>query len=345
MKKEQTHAGTRIGTHEEYSPYHPSYREGKWEKITLIRSTLIVCITVLTAAAMVVIYVNSHNKYTLSNSKNGVFIFDRSTGITNYCDMTGCMGISNGFIKPNKYAFSYQPGNALQQYMGSPYMRYPYAGSYYGWGGDYYQGQGGHSYPYGHTYPYRGSFYGGMPYGGDWRAQAPYYPYYAPPPQMEQPMLPQPQQRREAAVNPQLTAPAALQRPAKYRLVQDEDMGAMVSSPEDRGEEVPPAVITAPPTPPKAEEPAKETETTKEETTTTEESSTEETPEATVDGGLEASASESATEETQGETATEESKEETATEESASSGGEEESSATETDTTETESSDESSATE
>lgn len=289
MKKEQRQVSTQhTNAHEEHNPYHSSYREGKWEKMSLIRSTLIFSISVLTAAAMIVIYINAHNKYTLSNSKNGVFIFDRSTGVTNYCDMTGCVGISNGFIKPTNRTFAYQPGNALQAYMGNPTMKAPYQG-----GNPYGEDGWGASYPYARTSPYN---YGNMPYGGGWGAPPHFaYPYpvysYAPypyAPETPREAAPPPQLPTERVVNPPLAAPvaAAPQTLSKYRLVEDEDMGMLVSSPEDRGEEIFPIL------PPSfAEGPSEETTTT-----TTEETTTEENPAAMVEGGLDDDSVEETTE-------------------------------------------------
>lgn len=195
----------------EYSPYVPSYREGKWEKLTLIRSTIIICITILTIGALISISNIAHDKYMIVKSVHGIYIFDKSSGVTNYCDGLGCIAVSTGFIKPGSSSFSYQaPRN-------NPYVGYP-------------QGQG--YYPpapyYGPMNPMMGNGYAPMmpmPWGA--MTPVPYpYPTIPTPPVPVEPKKPEIIEETKE-ISPPIT-------PNTYRTVPDEDMGAVIAVPEEQ---------------------------------------------------------------------------------------------------------------
>lgn len=204
MKKDHntTHSTT------EYSPYVPSYREGKWEKLTLIRSTIIICITILTIGALMTISNVAHDKYMIVKSVHGMYIFDKSSGVTNYCDGLGCVAVSTGFIKPGSGSFSYQaPRN-------NPYVGYP-------------QGQG--YYPpapyYGPMNPMMGNGYAPM-MPMPWGPMTPVpYPYI--------PTAPTPIEPKEPEIIKE-TKEASPPTQNIYRTVPDEDMGAVIAVPEEQ---------------------------------------------------------------------------------------------------------------
>lgn len=82
--------------------------------MSIIRTTAIICLTFLISAVLFIYYGSIENRYKLVKSDNGLYIFDKNSSVTNYCDKFNCRGLSAGMIIPHRY----------EGYHG----QYPYAG-------------------------------------------------------------------------------------------------------------------------------------------------------------------------------------------------------------------------
>lgn len=78
--------------------------------MSIIRTTTIICLTVLICVALFVFYGSVENRYRLVKGDNGLYIFDKNSSVTNYCNSTHCKGISSGMILPHRHDVGRIPG-------------------------------------------------------------------------------------------------------------------------------------------------------------------------------------------------------------------------------------------
>ncbi len=71
--------------------------------MSIIRTTAIICLTFLISAALFIYYGSIENRYKLVKADNGLYIFDSTSTVTNYCDKFSCRGLSAGIIMPRRY--------------------------------------------------------------------------------------------------------------------------------------------------------------------------------------------------------------------------------------------------
>jgi hypothetical protein len=83
-----------------YNPYLPEQREDKGERMNIIKSTLIICATILLSVVAIIFFTTQHERFVIIGDKTGIFIFDHKTSATNYCTTTGCKMISSEFVLP-----------------------------------------------------------------------------------------------------------------------------------------------------------------------------------------------------------------------------------------------------
>lgn len=93
-----------------YNPYLPENREGKGEKMSLIRAVLLLCITALLCVGAVTFNEYRKNRFEIIPMKDGVFVFDRQTSASNFCDSGKCIVLSSEFLIPKKVLVAEIPG-------------------------------------------------------------------------------------------------------------------------------------------------------------------------------------------------------------------------------------------
>lgn len=64
------------------------------------RATLMICITALISVALITLNQYHENRYQITPTENGIYIFDHKTSVTNYCDTQQCVMVGQGFISP-----------------------------------------------------------------------------------------------------------------------------------------------------------------------------------------------------------------------------------------------------
>jgi hypothetical protein len=212
---------TKEPTNIEYSPYIPSSRKDKEEKMSMIRTALIICITILFCVGLLVYYGLHDHRYKLIQADRGLYIFDNQTSVTNYCNTHTCVGLSSGMIVPHKYYEGMIPGVPLKSH-------YPSAG-----GIQAYLPQGNQAYVL-QPIPQKGTI---SPQ--KLTVPAP-QPVQAPPVPIMQSVAPVPQ----PAATPEISVPAVLaQQP---RALFDEDMGEPIPGTPTAMAAAAPAMPSAP---------------------------------------------------------------------------------------------------
>lgn len=93
-----------------YNPYLPEDREGKGEKMSLIRATLLLCITALLCVGAVTFCNYKKDRYEIVAINDGVFVFDRQTSASNFCNSSKCIVLSSEFLIPQKILVAEIPG-------------------------------------------------------------------------------------------------------------------------------------------------------------------------------------------------------------------------------------------
>lgn len=58
--------------------------------MNMIRSTLLVCLTIMACVAMGILYHYHTDRYTITSTGKQAFILDRKNGVLTYCDGTDC---------------------------------------------------------------------------------------------------------------------------------------------------------------------------------------------------------------------------------------------------------------
>lgn len=93
-----------------YNPYLPEDRVGKGEKMSLIRATLLLCITALLCVGTITFGNYKKDRFEIIPVNNGVFIFDRQTTASNFCTNSKCIVLSSEFLIPQKVLVAEIPG-------------------------------------------------------------------------------------------------------------------------------------------------------------------------------------------------------------------------------------------
>lgn len=93
-----------------YNPYLPLDREGKGEMMSLIRAMLLLCTTILLSVAAFIFSNYTKDRFEIVSLKDGVFIFDRQSTASNFCNDSKCIVLSSEFLIPKKVLVSEIPG-------------------------------------------------------------------------------------------------------------------------------------------------------------------------------------------------------------------------------------------
>jgi hypothetical protein len=83
-----------------YNPYLPELREDKGERMSIIRATLLVCITVLISVTAVLYYNHHQGRFQIVAQKDGIFVFDHKSTVINYCTTKGCKMVAAELMMP-----------------------------------------------------------------------------------------------------------------------------------------------------------------------------------------------------------------------------------------------------
>lgn len=93
-----------------YNPYLPEDREGKGEMMSFIRAMLLLCITILLSVGTFIFSNYTKDRFEIVPLKDGVFIFDRQTTASNFCNNNKCIVLSSEFLIPKKVLVAEIPG-------------------------------------------------------------------------------------------------------------------------------------------------------------------------------------------------------------------------------------------
>lgn len=93
-----------------YNPYLPEDREGKGEMMSFIRAMMLLCITILLSVGTFIFSNYTKDRFEIVPLKDGVFIFDRQTTASNFCNNNKCIVLSSEFLIPKKVLVAEIPG-------------------------------------------------------------------------------------------------------------------------------------------------------------------------------------------------------------------------------------------
>lgn len=93
-----------------YNPYVPSQRAGKGESMSSVRASFVFAFAILASVGAILLYLDQSGRFEMAPSRQGLYIFDKKTTATNYCDTFRCIGISPEFILPKKVDVVQIPG-------------------------------------------------------------------------------------------------------------------------------------------------------------------------------------------------------------------------------------------
>lgn len=96
-----------------YNPYLPKERKGKGEMMSLIKATLFLCMTILISVGAVTFSQYKTDRFHIVPYKDGVFIFDRQSTATNYCNDVKCVVVSSEFLLPKQVLVAEIPGVSI----------------------------------------------------------------------------------------------------------------------------------------------------------------------------------------------------------------------------------------
>lgn len=80
-----------------YNPYGLRPEKAEGGIMNIMRSTLMVCVTIIISVAMTLLFMYSEERFNIIKGKDGIFVFDKKTTALNYCDDEHCILISNKF--------------------------------------------------------------------------------------------------------------------------------------------------------------------------------------------------------------------------------------------------------
>ncbi|MBW8309456.1 MAG: hypothetical protein K0M45_07475 [Candidatus Paracaedibacteraceae bacterium] len=103
-----------------YNPYVPGQRAGKGESMSSVRASFVVAFAILASVGAVLLYLDHSERFELTSGKQGLYIFDKKTTATNFCDTYRCIGISPEFILPKKVDIVQIPGVQVMSQIQQP---------------------------------------------------------------------------------------------------------------------------------------------------------------------------------------------------------------------------------
>lgn len=108
--------------HDDYyfNPYLPANRRGKGESMSSVRASFVFSFAILTSVGAVLLYLDYADRFEMAPARQGLYIFDRKTTATNFCDTFRCVGISPEFILPKKVDMVQIPGVAVSSQIFQP---------------------------------------------------------------------------------------------------------------------------------------------------------------------------------------------------------------------------------
>ncbi|WP_139016847.1 hypothetical protein [Candidatus Odyssella thessalonicensis] len=93
-----------------YNPYVATHRAGKGESMSSVRASFVFAFAILTSVAAILLYLDQKERFEMAPARQGLYIFDKKTTATNFCDTYRCVGISPEFILPKKVDVAQIPG-------------------------------------------------------------------------------------------------------------------------------------------------------------------------------------------------------------------------------------------
>ena len=98
--------------HDDYffNPYQPAHRSGKGESMSSVRASFVFSFALLASVGAVLLYLDYADRFEMAPARQGLYIFDRKTTATNFCDTYRCIGISPEFILPKRVETIQIPG-------------------------------------------------------------------------------------------------------------------------------------------------------------------------------------------------------------------------------------------
>lgn len=78
--------------------------------MSLIRATLLLCITALLCVGAATFSSYKKDRFEIVAIKDGVFVFDRQTSASNFCNNSKCIVLSSEFLIPKKVLVAEIPG-------------------------------------------------------------------------------------------------------------------------------------------------------------------------------------------------------------------------------------------
>ena len=98
--------------HDDYyfNPYQPADRRGKGESMSSVRASFVFSFAILASVGAVLLYLDYADRFEMAPARQGLYIFDKKTTATNFCDTFRCIGISPEFILPKKVDVVQIPG-------------------------------------------------------------------------------------------------------------------------------------------------------------------------------------------------------------------------------------------
>lgn len=98
----QTVSMNREIDHDYSNPYLAELGMMGSERMSIIRSTLWVCATVLICVLLAIGYGYHKNRFEIVQNPKGIFIIDRKTTTINFCDEKRCYLVGNEFVFPRQ---------------------------------------------------------------------------------------------------------------------------------------------------------------------------------------------------------------------------------------------------
>jgi outer membrane biosynthesis protein TonB len=103
-----------------YNPYISSQRAGKGERMSGVRASFILSFAILASVGAVLFYLEATGRFEMAPARQGLYIFDKKTTATNFCDTYHCIGISPEFILPKKVDIAQIPGVQITSQIQQP---------------------------------------------------------------------------------------------------------------------------------------------------------------------------------------------------------------------------------
>ncbi|AIK97190.1 hypothetical protein ID47_11310 [Candidatus Paracaedibacter acanthamoebae] len=85
-----------------------------------VRASFVFAFAILASVGAVLLYLDHSDRFKLTTGKQGLYIFDKKTTATNFCDTYRCIGISPKFIMPKKVDIVQIPGVQVSSQIQQP---------------------------------------------------------------------------------------------------------------------------------------------------------------------------------------------------------------------------------